>query len=472
MMRPEDRELVIKDPKCEKVYDMFGAEIPRSDKRKLDIAPTWYIGLDPSCEWLKQCPIDFCFESPFFVRNVSGEPIPLHLLNFGKDGIEYRVELPKTMTDAGWVVEPRDYGYDVVGPLGAKREESQFRVIGRNGGVEKVMYVDIDIITQAYAKSNVEQFDRTFTVDVVNQSATNQVYELRANLPEGWEVSPASQRTKELEPSEIQKLTFTLLKSSAIPATEKVAIPKLEILNVSNPKMEGMVIDYAPIVPRAWTLRRVKKGQIKIDGQPGEWAKDADRYQLPNWMLGPKGDKETSRIYMAYDDDRLAVQDVRPEQLLARGGLPRVPVRLQRRLHAGPEVEPRRPPVLVLPDAAREPRVLRLLAQLRGPEEPGHGQQDGHHARAGHHERAVRRQGQGGRRDRLPHGDLHLQGPDPRLEPEEGRVREDDVHDRGAGPARPARGLLAEPEARRHGGEEAVHVVPRPPRRLVRAIRA
>ena len=66
-----------------------------------------------------------------------------------------------------------------------------------------------------------------------------------------------------------------------------------------------MVIDYAPIVPRAWTLRRVKKGQIKIDGQPGEWAKDADRYQLPNWMLGPKGDKETSRIYMAYDDDGL-----------------------------------------------------------------------------------------------------------------------------------------------------------------------
>ena len=305
MMKPEDRELVIKDPKAEKIYDMFGAELKRSDKRKLDIAPTWYIGLDPNCEWLKQCPLDFCFESPFFVRNVSGEPIPLHLLNFGKDGIEYRVELPKTMTDAGWVVEPRDYGYDVVGPLGAKREESQFRVIGKNGGVEKVMYVDIDIITQAYAKSNVEQFDRTFTVDVVNQSATNQVYELRANLPEGWEVSPASQRTKELEPSEIQKLTFTLLKSSAIPATEKVAIPKLEILNVSNPKMEGMVIDYAPIVPRAWTLRRVKKGQIKIDGQPGEWAKDADRYQLPNWMLGPKGDKETSRIYMAYDDDGL-----------------------------------------------------------------------------------------------------------------------------------------------------------------------
>ena len=305
MMKPEDRELVIKDPKAEKIYDMFGAELKRSDKRKLDIAPTWYVGLDPDCEWLKQCPMDFCFESPFFVRNVSGEPIPLHLLNFGKDGIEYRVELPKSMLDAGWVVEDRDYGYDVVGPLGAPREANQFRVVGKNGGVEKVMYVDIDIITQAYAKSNVEQFDRTFTVDVVNQSATNQVYELRGNLPEGWEVSPASQRTKELEPGEIQKLTFTLVKSAAIPATEKNAIPKLEILNVSNPKMEGMVIDYAPIVPRAWTLRRVAKGQIKIDGQPGEWAKDAAKYQLPNWMLGPRGDKETSRIYMAYDDDGL-----------------------------------------------------------------------------------------------------------------------------------------------------------------------
>ena len=303
MMKPEDRELVIKDPKCDKVYDMFGAELKRSDKRKLDIAPTWYVGLDPNCEWLKQCPMDFCFESPFFVRNVSGEPIPLHLLNFGKDGIEYRVELPKSMLDAGWVVEDRDYGYDVVGPLGAPREANQFRVIGKNGGVEKVMYVDIDIITQAYAKSNVEQFDRTFKVDVINQSATNQVYELRANLPEGWEVSPAVQRTKELEPDAIDTLTFTLVKSCAIPATEKAAIPKLDIVNVSNPAMKDMIIDYAPIVPRAWTLRRVAKGQIKIDGQPGEWEKDAAKYQLPNWMLGPRGDKETSRIYMAYDDD-------------------------------------------------------------------------------------------------------------------------------------------------------------------------
>lgn len=305
MMKPEDREMAIREPKAEKVYDMFGAELAPARNRKLDIAPVWYVGLDPACEWLKQCPMDLCFGTPSFVRNVSGEPIPLHLENFGKDGIQYRVELPESMEKAGWKVESRDYGFDVVGPLGAPRAANQFAVVGVNGGVEKRIPIDLDIITQAYAKSNVEQFDHTFTVDVVNQSATNQVYELRANLPEGWEVSPAVQSTRELEPNEIEKLTFTLVKSSAIPATEKVAIPKLDIVNVSNPAMKDMVIDYAPIVPRAWTLRRVAKGQIKIDGQPGEWAKDAAKYQLPNWMLGPRGDKETSRIYMGYDDDGL-----------------------------------------------------------------------------------------------------------------------------------------------------------------------
>ena len=305
MMKPEDREMTIRDPKSEKIYDMFGAELKATDRRKLDVAPVWYIGLDPKSEWLKQCPLDFCFESPFFVRNVSGEPIPLHLLNFGKEGVSYRVELPKGMVDAGWVVKDRPYGYDLIGPLGAPREANQFTVVGVNEGVEKRMPVDIDIITQAYAKSNVEQFDKTFKVDIVNQSATNQVYELRANLPEGWEVKPAAQRTKELEPNGFDTLTFTLVKSVAIPATEKTAIPKLEIYNVGNPAMEGKVIDYAPVIPRAWTLRRVAKGQIKIDGQPGEWAKEAARYQLPNWMLGPRGDKETSRIYMAYDDEGL-----------------------------------------------------------------------------------------------------------------------------------------------------------------------
>ena len=305
MMKPEDREMTIRDPKSEKIYDMFGAELKATDRRKLDVAPVWYIGLDPKSEWLKQCPLDFCFESPFFVRNVSGEPIPLHLLNFGKEGVSYRVELPKGMVDAGWVVKDRPYGYDLIGPLGAPREANQFTVVGVNEGVEKRMPVDIDIITQAYAKSNVEQFDKTFKVDIVNQSATNQVYELRANLPEGWEVKPAAQRTKALEPNGIDTLTFTLVRSSAIPATEKTAIPKLEIYNVGNPALEGKVIDYAPVIPRAWTLHRVAKGQIKIDGKPGEWAKEAARYQLPNWMLGPRGDKETSRIYMAYDDDGL-----------------------------------------------------------------------------------------------------------------------------------------------------------------------
>ena len=115
----------------------------------------------------------------------------------------------------------------------------------------------------------------------------------------------AAQRTKELEPNGIDTLTFTLVKSSAIPATEKTAIPKLEIYNVGNPAMAGKVIDYVPVIPRAWTLHCVAKGQIKIDGQSGDWAKDAAKYQLPNWMLGPRGDKETSRISMAYDDDGL-----------------------------------------------------------------------------------------------------------------------------------------------------------------------
>lgn len=303
MLRPEDREMTISDPKAESIYNMFGAKLKPSGKRKLDVAPVWYIGLDPECDWLKQCPIDLEPQSEFFVRNVSGEPIPLHLSN--RDKVEYRVELPDGMRRAGWTIRQRDYGYDVVGPLGAPREANRFVVVGRHQGVEKRMPIDIDVIVQAYARSNVEQLDRTFKVDVVNQSATNQIYELRANLPAGWEVSPSKQRTKELGPNETDTLTFTLVKSSAIPATEKVAVPRLDIFNVGNPAMKDIVIDHAPIVPRSWTLHRVAKDQIKIDGQPNEWTKDAAKYQLPNWMLGPRGDKETSRIYMAYNDDGL-----------------------------------------------------------------------------------------------------------------------------------------------------------------------
>ena len=280
-------DLEITDPKAEGVFDMYGAK-RKPGKHKLGIDPTWYVGLDPECDWVKQCPIDL--DSDFFVRNVSGEPIKV--LTTNNDTCAYEVIPPK-----GWAVEKKDYGFDITGPEGVARGADRFMVIGTNGKTKKVMPVEIDIVPQAYAKSSATDFKGDFSISVVNQSAFDQVFTVRGNLPAGWKIEPDQQDTAKLAPEEKATLQFHVVSTKAIPATEEVAIPKLEIVN-----SKGMVIDYAPIIPREWELHRVKPGSIAFDGKLNDWS---PKYQLPRWMLGPNGDKELSRVFFGYADDGL-----------------------------------------------------------------------------------------------------------------------------------------------------------------------
>ena len=277
-------DLTIKDPKADHVYDMFGAE-RKPGKHALDIAPTWYVGLDPKCDWLKQAPMDL--KNDFFVRNVSGEPI--HILTTANDICKYSVEPPK-----GWTVVATTNGFDVTGPEGLPRGDARIVVTGVNGGVKQVMPVEVDIVPQAYATSFAADFDGKFTVDVVNQSIERQTYKVATRLPKGWTVTP-TENSCTLDPDEKATLTFTVKSSTVIPPTEKVATPKLDVVN-----SKGMTIDSVPVIPRDWTVRRIKPGTIKFDGDLSDWD---IKYQMPAWMLGPRGEKEKSRFFMAYADD-------------------------------------------------------------------------------------------------------------------------------------------------------------------------
>lgn len=289
-IRKDGPDLEIDDEKAEKVTDMFGRELKASwsftgrRKRKLDIAPTWYVGLDGSSDWLKQCPIDI--ESDFYVRNVGGEPVRVSVAQPGR--FEYSVEPPK-----GWTVEKKPYGFDVTGPAGLKRGNTSFTVTGRNGKVEKTMSIEVDIVPQAYAKSKAATFDGEFTLDVTNQSADSQDFAVKAELPDGWAIEPALAQTGELKPEETKTLSFKLVKSAPVdPAAKGAANPKLSIVNA-----KGMQVDYAPVIPREWTMRSVDLGKIKFDGDLSDWS---DRNLVNSFMIGPNGDKDPTKVYLAY----------------------------------------------------------------------------------------------------------------------------------------------------------------------------
>ncbi|MBR1921213.1 MAG: hypothetical protein IJ829_04305, partial [Kiritimatiellae bacterium] len=293
-IKKDGPDLSIADEKAEKVTDMFGRALKPTGsfgKRKLDIAPTWYVGLDAGSDWLKQCPIDL--ESDFYVRNVGGEAIKLEVA--APDKYEYSVNPPK-----GWTAEKKPYGFDVTGPAGLKRGNTSFTVTGRNGKVEKTMSVEVDVVPQAYAKSKAAAFDGAFTMDVTNQSAEDQDFKVAAELPEGWAIEPMVAQTGALKPEETKTLEFKLVKSAPVdPAAKGAANPKLSIVNA-----KGMQVDYAPVIPRTWTMRRGDFAKVKFDGDLSDWD---DRYLVNSFMIGPNGDKDPTKVYLAYCDEGLLI---------------------------------------------------------------------------------------------------------------------------------------------------------------------
>ena len=291
-VRKDGPDLEIKDEKSELVTDMFGRTLKPTGtfgKRKLDIAPTWYVGLDEDSDWLKQCPLDI--ESDFYVRNVGGEAIKVEVAS--PDKYEYSVVPPK-----GWTVEKKPYGFDVTGPAGLKRGNTAFTVTGKNGKVEKTMSIEVDIVPQAYAKSKAANFDGEFTLDVTNQSAEDQTFAVNAEMPDGWKVEPSVSTTGKLKPEETATLSFKLVKSAPVdPAATGAANPKLSIVN-----SKGMQVDYAPVIPRTWTMHRIDLSKVKFDGDLSDWD---ERYRVNSFMIGPNGDKDPSKVYIAYCDEGL-----------------------------------------------------------------------------------------------------------------------------------------------------------------------
>lgn len=277
----------IDDPKAEKYYDMYGSEVKQTKGRKLDIAPTWYIGYDKNHEWMKQTPVDILSDS--YLLNVAGEVIEFKLDNMDK--VDYTITCP-----ADWKQEKVADGINVTTPQTLPRSSHTFTVVGKckATGVEKVMTVELDVIPEVYAKSYSVQFDGKFYIECVNQSKYKQTHILKAQVPEGWVVEPA-QTEYTAEPNEKVTINYVLKKSTSVRADDKENAPYIRIEST-----DGRLLDRAPIVQRDWTLN--SKNNVKIDGNLKEW--DANN-QLPTWMVGPLGDNEKSKVYMAYSKDGL-----------------------------------------------------------------------------------------------------------------------------------------------------------------------
>lgn len=279
-------DYTLQQPKAEGVYDMFGGRVADGGKRKLDIAPTWYVGLDPKTEWLAQTGMDVL--SDLFTRAVAGEPMSVRVSNDG----EYAIRTPD-----GWKTERVAGGFEVTPPAGTPRGDATLMVTGRKGKTEKRMPIEVDVVPEAFAQSTAaDPVDGGFSVSYVNQSYTTRTHCVKAELPKGWKVEPETVKVC-LASDAKTNLSFRLVSSVPLERMRPGESPKLAIFNE-----QGVRIDTVPVIPRDYTIRRLEKFQA--DGNLGEWR---EAHRLPSWMVGPNGEKEGSKIWMGWTKEGLAI---------------------------------------------------------------------------------------------------------------------------------------------------------------------
>lgn len=132
---PEGADVTLADPKAEKITDMFGRVLSRGE-RQLSVGPTWYIGLDRNCDWLKACPLDIA--SDRYVRTRSGDTFTVSTRT--GDGCAYTLETPK-----GWTVAEKGGELVVSVPEATEDDAYAVTLVGRTKGVEKRIALDVDV---------------------------------------------------------------------------------------------------------------------------------------------------------------------------------------------------------------------------------------------------------------------------------------------------------------------------------------
>lgn len=136
----EGEDATIADPKAEKILDMFGKEL-KAGKRRLTVGPTWYIGLDKGCDWLKACPLDIL--SDRYICTRAGDTFTVEPK--AGDGCTYTLEAPK-----GWTVAEKDGRIEVSIPRDAEDDIYSATLVGRTKGVEKRVTLDLDVFPEGW----------------------------------------------------------------------------------------------------------------------------------------------------------------------------------------------------------------------------------------------------------------------------------------------------------------------------------
>ena len=294
-----DREIAIPGGK---LFDMFANPLPPG-KVKLAIGPTWITDLDESSSIYKQTAYDL--KSNYYSRITAGDTftIELRVKNNRKQDIaaKFALQLPQ-----GWTADrptgaiTAKPGETTLIPIVITADPKERALYQKaplklsENGVEKTLTTEFNIVAAGMLKASPltgNPGECKTTVTIGNNSSLPKSFIIKAEVPNGWKITPAGMQINNMPGSKVETREFTVTWNTAWKKDEKAKI-YLEL-------PDGRVIAETNIIPPAMTLVKITK-PIKFNGDLKNWPIES---KLPDWLLGSTTVNHDTEVYAGYSNE-------------------------------------------------------------------------------------------------------------------------------------------------------------------------
>ncbi len=291
----EDSSSAVQKVRSGVVYDFYGNKI-EGNSFKLQIAPTWIVGIDKDEPILKGTACDIISSS--YIRATAGDTfissIQVDLSKYLTKNVKVIAELPN-----GWELVKQDivssdnnmmeFSLNIKIPGDSKRGFYDVLFKVKDGDYLQYFPVQVEVLEAAGIKVFPLQgtFDKsTLKVQITNNSMYDKTFVFKPEIPSTWSVEPQdltlNMKAKEIVVEEF-KVKWNVEDIRKAKATIQIA------------DMDGNVLAEEGIIPNQLIIPKVS--DIKFDGNLNDWPKDS---KIPSWTLGCIGQDANADIYVAY----------------------------------------------------------------------------------------------------------------------------------------------------------------------------
>jgi hypothetical protein len=277
------------------VYDYYGNKI-EGNSFKLQVAPTWIVGIDAKETMLKGTACDIISSS--YIRASAGDKF---VSTIKVDPSKYLTKNSTISADLpnGWELVKRDVvssensdmNFNIQIRIAADSKRGFYDVVFAMKDGDYVQYFPIQVEVLDAASIKVYPLQGTFDnstlkVQIKNNSMYDKTFMFKSEIPSSWSVEPQNLKLD-------MKAKETVIQEFKVKWNVEDIQKTKAMLQIAD--VDGTVLAAEGIIPNQLIIPKVS--DIKFDGNLSDWPKGS---KIPSWTLGCIGQDANVDLYVAY----------------------------------------------------------------------------------------------------------------------------------------------------------------------------